>query len=498
METQGVARSARDSRLRFLWIAALLVIALAFQGTRGIWEPDEGRYSIVASEMIRTGDWIHPQLHHESPHWTKPPLYYWAVASSLLVLGKNEFATRLPGALSFAATVLLVAFLGRLFVRRDAKLPAIFYAIAPLPFVACNLINTDTLLTLWETLAVACYAWAHWGEPRRRTLAIMGMWAAFGLAFLTKGPPGLLPLAAILAFRWLAPSSVERPPLRVLPGIVLLFAIGFSWYVVVVLEQSRLGRYFLWNELVLRVFSDRHRRHSEWYKPLTIYGPVLLAGSLPWVPALIGALRRNLGDLRPSRLRSAIARDPQRWFLIFWIAVPMLVFALARSRLYLYPLPLLVPMSLLAARHLEERGFQWTRRKVALIAAWTVILLAFRGTLGILPVGVDSRNLAAQIERAHPGPLREIVFVDSSPYRGLWLYLDVEVEEIDLVSRRQDKNPQDLCDELSEAEETRLWVVPSSDAQEFLRVGKELGVEFESCGGAQGKKSYALFMLVSS
>lgn len=484
--------------MRILWIAALMIVALAFQGTRGIWEPDEGRYSIVACEMIRTGDWIHPQLHHEAPHWTKPPLYYWAVASSLTLLGKNEFAARLPGALSFAATVLLVAFLGRFFVPRDAKLPAIFYAIAPLPFVACNLINTDTLLALWETLAVACYAWAHWGAPRRPTLAILGMWAAFGLAFLTKGPPGLLPLAAILAFRWLAPSAVERPPLRVISGIALLFAIGFSWYVVVVVEQSRLGRYFLWNELVLRVFSDRHDRHSEWYQPLTLYGPVLLAGSLPWVPGWIGALRRNLGDLRPSRLRSAIARDPGTWLLILWIAVPLLFFALAQSRMYLYPLPLFVPMSLLAARHLEQQGFRWSRRKIALTAGWMVILLAIRGTLGFLPVGVDSKTLAAQIERAHPGPLREIVFVDSSPYFGLWLYLDVEVEEIDLVSRPQDKDPQDLCDELSEAEEMRLWVVPSSHAPEFLRVGKELGVEFEQCGVAQGRKSYALFRLVSA
>lgn len=38
--------------------AVLLVflLAIAFHGTRGIWEPDEGRYTVVALEILRTGD----------------------------------------------------------------------------------------------------------------------------------------------------------------------------------------------------------------------------------------------------------------------------------------------------------------------------------------------------------------------------------------------------------------------------------------------------------
>ena len=39
-----------------LIVIGLLVYCLAFQGTRGLWEPDEGRYSAVAMEMLRQGE----------------------------------------------------------------------------------------------------------------------------------------------------------------------------------------------------------------------------------------------------------------------------------------------------------------------------------------------------------------------------------------------------------------------------------------------------------
>ena len=58
-----------------LWlIALLLALAFAFQGTRAIWEPDEGRYSTVALNMISSGDWLVPTIDGEHPHLTKPPV----------------------------------------------------------------------------------------------------------------------------------------------------------------------------------------------------------------------------------------------------------------------------------------------------------------------------------------------------------------------------------------------------------------------------------------
>jgi len=38
----------------------LLVYCFAFQGQRGLFEPDEGRYSTVSLQMIKSNDWIIP------------------------------------------------------------------------------------------------------------------------------------------------------------------------------------------------------------------------------------------------------------------------------------------------------------------------------------------------------------------------------------------------------------------------------------------------------
>jgi len=61
-------------------------------------EPDEARYSDIASLMNRTGDYITPHLNHVV-YLEKPPLCYWATALSFKIFGENEFSSRLFAAL---------------------------------------------------------------------------------------------------------------------------------------------------------------------------------------------------------------------------------------------------------------------------------------------------------------------------------------------------------------------------------------------------------------
>ena len=42
----------------WLTLACALALGFAFQGSRGLWETDEGRYTQVAMEMLRSGDYI--------------------------------------------------------------------------------------------------------------------------------------------------------------------------------------------------------------------------------------------------------------------------------------------------------------------------------------------------------------------------------------------------------------------------------------------------------
>jgi 4-amino-4-deoxy-L-arabinose transferase-like glycosyltransferase len=92
--------------------AALLVTALCgflfFYGlTAGELYRTESLRAIIASEFLRTGDWIVPRLYGE-PLFTKPPGMYAAIAlASLPFGGVNEWTARLPSALAATATVFL-------------------------------------------------------------------------------------------------------------------------------------------------------------------------------------------------------------------------------------------------------------------------------------------------------------------------------------------------------------------------------------------------------
>jgi 4-amino-4-deoxy-L-arabinose transferase-like glycosyltransferase len=235
-------------------VALLLVYALAFQGARGLYSPDEGRYTDVALEMVGSGDWIHPRLHPEVPHYTKPPLTYWVLATAFVVAGSNEWAARLPNSLAFCLTVWLVARLGRRFVPAQPLLPALLYASSLFPYLAANLVTTDTLLTGAETLSMLAAIQAWWSVEigsRRRWSALAGVAAA--LAFLTKGPPGLLPLFSFVVF--VASTAGGSGLLRLwsLRAFALFVVIGAWWYVKVALDAPELIHYFIKEEIWNRI-----------------------------------------------------------------------------------------------------------------------------------------------------------------------------------------------------------------------------------------------------
>ncbi len=469
-----------------LLLLVLLAFSMAFQGSRGIWEPDEGRYTNIALRMLQTGDYLVPSFNDDTVHFAKPPLTYWAVAGGMALLGRNEWGARLPNALAFAATVLVVlALAGRMMPGR-AWLPPLIYATSIFPFGASNIVTTDTLLTLWEALAVLGFvAWRRGGEGPGGSVPLMVMWGGFGLAFLTKGPPGLLPLLAIAVFVALTEGPRGLPRLLSLSGIVLFSTIGFSWYMLVASTHPGLMTYFIHDEFFNRIASAAHHRNPEWYKPFLIYLPVMVFGTLPWSFPLV----RALGALPETVLSRSwwggkLKADPWPIFLVLWVAVPLLVFSLSRSRLPLYILPLFVPLSLVIGRIAGvslQRG-----AALYLLAAWIVTLpfLKLAGSY-FSPFARDSREMAREIaQTVRPLP-REAVFVDSGAYWGLKLYLHCEVEEVSTGARSGGKTPPEetLAEELSEREPGVLLIARGRDVPKVMADCQRLGVDARVLGG---------------
>lgn len=443
------------------WVAVLaLVLALGFLGTRGIWDPDEGRYTNVALNMLDSGDWLDPRRSHEVGHWTKPPLTYWAIASSIAVFGRNPWAARLPAALAYLLSAWLAWRIARRLAPGAEPQAAVIYATMLLPFGAAQLITTDFILAASETLAVWAFIEARFGDRTRSRSWLALMWAGFALAFMTKGPPGLLPLLVLLVFNALMPRQARCRTLHGW-GLLVFVLLAFPWYIAVILDNPGLFRYLVGDEVVNRVTTNEFGRHGQWYGWLLVYVPTLLVGTLPWTGALWRWIRALPGSIRRWwRERDAREANAAAMLLALWVLLPLLVFCLARSRMPLYLLPLCVPLAVAIAAQRVRDGRALPRWPCLL--GWACALLALKFAASVWPTHKNAAEWAEQIRARVDGPVAEVVFVEDMARYGLHLHLGAQVEKISLLpGPRPAFNPAndgDLAQELSEREPDVIWI----------------------------------------
>lgn len=445
-----------------LWIAALaLVLAFGFLGTRGIWDPDEGRYTNVALIMLDSGDWLNPRRSDEVGHWTKPPLTYWAIAGSVAALGQNTWAVRLPSALAYLLSVWLAWRVARRLAPGSERMAAIAYATMLMTFGTAGFISTDYLLAATTGLAMYAFVEARFGNPANAHHWTAAMWAAFALAFITKGPPALVYLLAILAFDWLLPARRSSRILHA-SGVLLFALLALPWYIAVVANHPGLLRYFLGDEVVNRVASSEFHRNSEWYGFLKVYLPTLALGTLPWTPALWRWLRALPMQVRRWRDQRQRVEDASALLLALWVLVPLLVFCVSRSRLPLYLLPLFLPLAVIVARQRAQEGRGESRWRWLLV--WAALLLSLRVATAYWPTHKDAAAWAQALRERVPGRIDEVVFVEDMARYGLHLHLGpgTRIEKISLDPVASPRfNPtfdESLASELAEAGHHEVWV----------------------------------------
>jgi 4-amino-4-deoxy-L-arabinose transferase-like glycosyltransferase len=324
---------------RWSWLIFAAAALFLFLGTRGLNEPDEGRYAEIGREMVVTGEWLVPHL-NGFEHFQKPPLLYWATASSIRLFGVNEWAARLPSALAAFGTLMLTfAIARRLFDETRAVAAAVILLTSVEFFLLGRLLTPDMLLTFWTTAAIAALVY------RRPWL----FFVCIGLGFLTKGPMALIvPISAAIGWQ-LATPAADRVRLPWLRGLPIALAIGLSWFVVLSLWRADLFEYFWRYELVDRFASRTHGRS----KPFWFFAPVLLAGFLPWVFWMPGVVR-----VAWRRCRDVTLSAPHG-LLLGWTLPPLLILSLSGSKLPTYVLPLLPALAIAVAVRLRAPQQVW-------------------------------------------------------------------------------------------------------------------------------------------
>jgi 4-amino-4-deoxy-L-arabinose transferase-like glycosyltransferase len=465
------------SRARRWWAAAALALALglAFQGTRGLWEPDEGFYAGAALDMVASGDWWVPRL-HGVPFLDKPPLNYWGMAAGMAAFGIDEWSVRAANAVWFALTALLVGLLAeRLWgggrgegggAGDRGPAAAVAYSLTLAPFLAANVVTPDTVLTVCVAAAMAAY-W-HWfgaEDLRGRLLGALGLGVAAGLGLLAKGPAMLVflaPLAIHLLGCRRVGWALRRPEL--IAAAALSLGLAGSWYASVAAQLPGGLDYFLRNQATGRLLGG-YGRNPGWTGPFVVYLPTLLVGALPWS---LGWPARWVAAWRSRGLpRTPLRQDPARFLVVLWIAIPLVVFSLAQSRLPLYILPLFPALVLAAVRGAAPGRLPLLGRHLVVIAATAALLLALKAGAAYWPSSRDSRLFAAALHRAGAGRETPVVAVGSKrnalPFYGF---------------------------------DNFIWVRVGSDRERFfdppLELGEAIAIAAERGRGANGGRFYVL------
>lgn len=410
-------------------VVIIIMLGFAFLGTRAIWDPDEGRYTNVALNMLESGDWVHPMRNEFVGHWTKPPLTYWAIAASVGTFGYNAWAARIPYGLAFLFCAWMVWFIARRVVPGDENKAAVIFATMLFPFGAAQLVTTDFLLAAALSGAMAAWIESRHVEPPHSRHWVMLMWLGFALGFLAKGPPALLPLLVVVACSIWLPARRANSAFH-WSGLLVFAAVALPWFLIVVSDTPGLLDYYLGHELVDRVTSEDLGRHGEWYGWLQVYAPTLIIGSLPWTRLLWRWLRKLPASMRDWRMTETRMQDSTGLLLFLWVLLPLIVFCFSRSRMPLYILPLFVPFALIIARQMRIEGRAFPR--LGLVGLWVIVLLGLRLASAYWPTHKNAEEWATMIRAQVPHKVDHVVFIEDMARYGIHLHLGARVDKVSI------------------------------------------------------------------
>lgn len=352
-------------------VLVLLALLALFVGVdnmqRPLAHPDEGRYSEISREMAASGDWVTPRL-NGIKYFEKPPLQYWASAAAFRLFGESPFTARIYTALAGLLALAAVGYTARRLAGTDAALLAVGVLLSSPYFLGMGgVVTLDMGLTAWTTVAVCAFLLAAAGPPGERRRWMLLAWAGMALAVLSKGLIGIVfPAAAVFLhclvhrdWRLLARLDWAR-------GAALFLAITVPWFVLVSAANPEFPRFFFVHEHFERFLTKTHRREEPWW----YFWPILFAGFLPWMLALVPAA------VEGWRREAAAAGFPWRRFALLWSAFILLFFSASGSKLPAYLLPVFPVFALVLGEWLARAEPRRLWKMVAIVVPLLVVAIA--------------------------------------------------------------------------------------------------------------------------
>ena len=342
MLNQSKILNIHSLRLHVIILAALALPYFINLGVSSIWDGSEAFYAETPREMLESGDWLSPYFNFE-PRVNKPPLTYWAVAVSCKIIGVNEFAVRLPGALAALGVTLFSWGAARNFYGpRAALFAAAIAATTPRIFILERRLPIDILLLFFLTGTLFFMLRAATGNSaaNRRCAYVFA-----ALGFMTKGPiAAIIPAGALLAWMLYA-GKFRFSIIRLFEGAAIFLCIVIPWHILIYQAHG-------WAYIAQFFLSDNLGRFaSESFGPsrgFFYYVPILFSDFFPWAfigTAALISLRRDFRE----RMKDASFGLP-----FFWCALVFLIFSFSKNKQEYYIAPMYPAAAVLIAGLLDR------------------------------------------------------------------------------------------------------------------------------------------------
>jgi len=346
----------------------MLLIFVVFNiglGSFGLAETSEARYAEISREMVNSGDYFHPTL-LGIKHYHKPPLTYYITSLGYKIFGITEYGARFFLGIALILQIFLVYKIARLLLKDDEKAftAALIYCTFPVVLIAARNLTTDAFLVSFILWSI--YLWLQFKREKKLGY-LYGFFALMGIAFLTKGPVGLLPsLIFICCWKYFKKEKINFS-LHVFLGILLMLAISASWFIEIIIYDAKVWNYLIHEQIVNRVTnaSEFHRTQPIWY--YLVLAPAI---GLPWI---IFILTLFLNKAKRQWQEFDILK-----VVIATVGYLFILFSLFSSKLILYILPVFPFLAIAGALLLDRVSkfqLKWFTRSYYLLFLILIVAL---------------------------------------------------------------------------------------------------------------------------
>jgi 4-amino-4-deoxy-L-arabinose transferase-like glycosyltransferase len=395
---------------------------------------EEGRRILPAIQMLKTGDYVVPQV-GSNPYFRKPPLVNWLVAVSFKIFRvRNEWTARLPSALAVLAVAIAFVTVARASLGQNGSTIAALIWLTNIGMIEKGrLIEIEAIYVSISGLAIIFWL-SFWSQKKSAWLIWLLPSIFLGLGMLTKGPTLLVFFYGIvLAVVWqtrnwrLLFHPAHFAALAIMLGIFAAWAVPFARTTTVELALHK------WSIQ----FSERLRGTEFHFLSWIQNVPRGLVYFLPWL--ILVPFVRFSGFHDDPQLRLARA-------LAWGVVVPFLAVNLVPGAVARYSMPSLVPASWFLAMSYAAGALQWPGEiRMWNERAWARVIMAFVllglviGAVGYPITALVLRDrqkvtkAAAAINAALPA--NETVYAVNPRYVPVLLYLKAPLEYVSSVAK---------------------------------------------------------------